>query len=237
MKKLVSALLAAAVPAVSPATAVYGAAIESEYTDTASGIRFSTFSILSEHRGITDAAVRYTDPKRKQKSPALQSKAALAPAEQISEVYDHSVYSNGGTSMTSLTSSPRENDIFLVSTARGNSHTLTESRRISASLQISGVYNSGIVKLVRLAVIGNASGELSYVWPPSKVYTAPETVPFHRDYYGAVQYDTSSTQVRQTDIYKQYYKSIYVREVHYDRGIVETVSSNAPKPVEYSIDF
>ncbi|MFD7524685.1 hypothetical protein [Paenibacillus chitinolyticus] len=237
MKKLVPALLAAVFTAVSLATATYAADIESEYTDTASGFRFSTFSILSEHRGITDAAVRYTDPKRKQKSPALQSKPALDPAGQISEVYDHSVYSNAGTSMTSSTSSPRENDIFLVSTARGNSHTLTEPKRITASLQISGVYNSGIVKLVRLAVVGNASGEFSYAWPHSKVYTAPETVPFHRDYYGAVQYDTSSTQVRQTDIYKQYYKSIYVREVQYDRGIVETVSSKAPKPIEYSIDF
>ncbi|MBV6714908.1 hypothetical protein [Paenibacillus chitinolyticus] len=237
MKKLVSALLAAVAPAVSPVTTAYAAVTESEYTDAVSGIRFSTFSILSEHRGITDAAVQYTDPQFKQKSPILQSKLSLPPVEQISEIYDHSVYSDAGTSITGMEPSPRENDIFLVSTARGSSNTITEPKQISASLQISGVHNSGIASLVKLAVIGTASGELIYVWPNSKVYTAPETVPFHRDYYGAVQYVPYSTQVRQTDIYKQYYKSIYIREVQHDRGIVETVSSKAPKTIEYSIDF
>ncbi|MEY9093335.1 hypothetical protein [Paenibacillus sp. RC84] len=237
MKKLVSALLAAAAPAVSPVTTAYAAALESEYTDAAISIRFSTFSILSEHRGITDAAVQYTDPKRKHKSSALQSKPSLPPVEQISEIYDHSVYSNAGTGITGLDTKPRENDIFLGSSARGSSHTITEPKQISASMQIRGIYNSGITGLVKLAVVGNASGEFSYVWPDSKVYKAPETVPFHRDYYGAIQYDTYSTQVRQTDIYKQYYKSIYIREVQHDRGIVETVSSTVPKSVEYSIDF
>ncbi|WP_405079251.1 hypothetical protein ACI48J_16230 [Paenibacillus chitinolyticus] len=237
MNKLISALLAAAAPAVSPVPTAYPAAIESEYTDAATGIRFSTFSILSGHRGITDAAVQYTDPKRKQKSLNLQSNPSLPPTEQISEVYDHSVYSNAGTSIIGLKPSQRENDVFLVSTARGSSNTITEPKQISASLDISGVYNSGIAGLVKLAVTGNASGESVYTWPDSKVYTAPETVPFHRDYYGAVQYVPYSTQVRQTDIYKQYYKSIYIREVQYDRGIVETVTSKAPKTIEYSIDF
>lgn len=237
MNKLVSVLLAAAAAAVSSVPAAHAAAADSAYMDPATGVRFSTFRVLSGQRGIQDAAVQYADSQRIPNNPSLQNKRSLSPADHLTEVYDHSVYSNAGTSVTGSNTGPRENDIFLGSSARGSSFTLTGRKQISASVQISGVYNSGIAGLVKLAVAGSASREFRYVWPESKVYTAPETVPFHRDYYGAIQYDTYSTQVRQTDIYKQYYKSIYVREVQYDRGIVEVVASTAPKAVEYSIDF
>ncbi|SEG06298.1 hypothetical protein [Paenibacillus sp. UNC499MF] len=238
MNKFVCVLLAAAAAAASTLPAANAAAVDSAYIDPVSGIRFSTFDVVSGQQGVQDAAVPYTDPQRIPKDSSLQNKhSSFSPADQISEVYSHSVYSNAGTSVTRLNTGPRQNDIFLGSSARGSSFTLTGRKQISASKQISGLYNSGIASLVKRAVAGNISGEFHYVWPDSKVYTAPETVPFHRDYYGAIQYDTCSTLVRQKDIYKQYYRSIYVREVQYERGIVETVSSIAPKGIEYSIDF
>ncbi|MFS0838123.1 hypothetical protein [Paenibacillus sp. 1P03SA] len=237
MNKFVRVLLSAAAAAASTIPAANAAAVDSAYVDPASGIRFSTFHVVSEQQGVQEAAVQYADPQHIPKDPSLQNKFSLSPTDQIYEVYDHSVYSDGGTSVTGLNTGSREKDIFLGSSARGSSFTITGRKQLSASMQINGTYNSGITRLVKLAVAGNISGEFRYVWPESIVYTAPETVPYHRDYYGAIQYDTYSTQVRQTDIYKQYYRSIYVREIQYDRGIAGTVSSTAPKGVEYSIDF
>ncbi|MFS0841207.1 hypothetical protein [Paenibacillus sp. 1P03SA] len=192
----------------------------------------STITVVSDPKGKPNASVTFVDPALKD-----SGNKTIVPNGDVYEVYDRSTYSDAGTTIVNYNVGPREKDVFLTSVPKGGTSTISGSRTVSASLQISGNYNANIASVVKWSVSGNATGSFSYTWTNSKVYTAPESVPFHRDYYGAVQYDEYSTRVNKVDIYKQYNGSKYVGEVQYNQGVVNTVISKKPKAIEYSIDF
>ncbi|MCP3773104.1 hypothetical protein NLX71_07190 [Paenibacillus sp. MZ04-78.2] len=130
---------------------------------------------------------------------------------------------------------PREQDSFLCSVPRGGTNTIAKTIEVSANVKIQSSVGVELQKVINIAWTNEATGGFKYTYSTTKVYTAPESVPNHRDYYGAIQYDLGSTIVNKTDVYRVYNGDRYMYDTSYTSQ--QKVYAKVPKAIEYSRDF
>lgn len=157
---------------------------------------------------------------------------------EIYEVYDHSYYVYGSQTLRQYDVGPMTNQTFLISVAKGETLTLSNSVTVSGTVSYSYSVEAGIKSVINTQWTGSASGTISKTWGTTETYTGPsETSPYNsRNYYSAAQYDLYNVTVKKYDVYKVYNGGIYYGTQTYYVGSQTVNDVKKPKIIKYSID-
>ena len=188
--------------------------------------------VVGKPQGQDNATVRFID-----EALAKKDSDRVTPQGIITERYAYSTYSVPYKTVEdgNFNVGPREQDSFLCSVPRGGTNTIAKTVEVSANLKIQSSVDFELQKVINIAWTSEASGSFKYTYSTTKVYTAPESVPNHRDYYGAIQYDLGSTIVNKTDVYHVYNGDSYMYDTSYTSQ--QKVYAKVPKAIEFSRDF
>ena len=199
-------------------------------------------TIVAEHEveGDSNATVDFVDKEKMKSGKRAKPKGGPQDAGTYATVYEqysHSTYTWYTSNITSYNSGPLNNNKFLLSVARGQTKTLTHSVGISGTVSYGVSVGADLKKVINLGLTSSATGTIDYTYNTSTSYSGPDSPYNTRDYYGAIQYDTHSTQVKKYDVYNQYNGSTKTGTNTYYVGIVTTNSVKKPKAITYSKDF
>ncbi|NEN80805.1 hypothetical protein [Paenibacillus elgii] len=189
--------------------------------------------IVGKPQGQNNLTITFVDQALKGNDSTL-----LTPQGNLTERYAYSTYSipykviEEGNDIIR----PREQDSFLCSAPNGGTTTIVNPVEVRANVQIQSNVGIELRKLINLVWTGQTNGSFKHTYSKAKVYSAPESVHNHRDYYGAIQYDLGTTVVNRTDIYYVYSgdRILYTTSYNHDQ---QRINVKIPKAVEYAKDF
>ncbi|SCW75439.1 hypothetical protein SAMN04487970_104055 [Paenibacillus tianmuensis] len=190
--------------------------------------------VVGKPQGQANLTVSFVDVALKQNRNTI-----LTPQGNLTEQYAYSTYSvpykviEDGNDNVGL--GPREQDSFLCSAPKGGTSTIVNPVEVRANVQIQSYVGMELRKLIHLIWTNQEDGSFKHVYSKTKVYPAPESAPYHRDYYRAIQYDLGTTIVNRTDVYHVYSGNNHLYATSYTSQ--QKIYAKIPKAIEYAKDF
>ncbi|MBY0206774.1 hypothetical protein [Paenibacillus cucumis (ex Kampfer et al. 2016)] len=186
--------------------------------------------------------VEFVDPVlvlKNANSQVAKQKDAVGPLAGDRRVYEKTGYAIGNMKIAGYSVGPLTNQVHLVSVAKGKTETVSKATTVTGSLQVTGSFNTAILKLVRGSLELSATGTISKTYTTSTTYQGPpESSGFNtRDYYAAIDYDLYNITVVRYDYYREYIGNTYVGTVADNMGYTYLNNTKRPKNIEYSKDF
>lgn len=130
----------------------------------------------------------------------------IKPCGVITKKYNHSYYKLKTYRIVQSMCGPVEQETVYASLAKGETRTVTDSTKLSATLKISSSYEAKIADLVKATLGIEASGSIEQTWSSTTTLTGPpESSPYNtRLYIHLVNYNLYAFEVDRYDVYDIY---------------------------------